>query len=55
MKVVKVINCPLCDAEIKGDNEDELLKNGLAHAKEAGHRDPTPEEIEQLRKMVREG
>ncbi|TXT53283.1 MAG: hypothetical protein BAJALOKI1v1_2550002 [Promethearchaeota archaeon] len=52
--MVKVINCPICKAEIKGANEDELLKNGLAHAKEAGHRDPTDEEIEQLRKMVRD-
>lgn len=50
---VKVISCPLCKAEIKGADEDALLKNGLAHAKEAGHRMPTKEEIEQMRKLVK--
>ena len=50
--MVLTIKCPLCKEEIQGADEDDLLKNGLVHAKAAGHREPTPEEVEQMRKMV---
>ena len=51
--MVKTVKCPLCAEIISGADENELLKNGLAHAKAAGHPNPTSEQIEELRKSVR--
>jgi predicted small metal-binding protein len=55
---MKVIHCRDlgfdCDGVVKSDNEEELLEQVAAHAKEVHDVEVTPEIAEQAKQLIRE-
>lgn len=51
---MKVLTCP-CGAEIRGETENEVMERGIQHGKEVHPaQETTPEQLEELRKMIRD-
>lgn len=50
---MKGFTCP-CGAEIRGENVEEVLKNGMIHIEETGHPMPSPEGLEQIKANIKD-
>jgi predicted small metal-binding protein len=60
LKVAKIIECAKvdpssgCQHVVRGDTEEEVLKNAAEHAKQHGIREVTPELMSKVRANIRD-
>ncbi len=52
--MAKALACPVCGVKITGRTTDDVMQNGMEHAKKAGHPEMSPEAMDQLKAQIKE-